>query len=69
MVWRYGILKKLYEFGLRGHLPIFIGNFMTNRTIQVRVGDGDVLSDSVGVQEGIPQGSVLTILHLFHGGD
>ena len=30
MAWRYGILKKLYNFGLRGHLPIFIRNFMTN---------------------------------------
>ena len=46
MAWRYGILKNLYNFGLRGHLPIFIRNFMTNRSIQVRV--GDVLSDLWG---------------------
>ena len=58
IAWRYGILKKLYDFWLRGHLPIFIRNFMTSRMIQVRV--GDVLSDSVGVQEGTPTGSALS---------
>ena len=33
MAWRYSTLKNLYDFGLRGHLPIFIRNFMTNRSI------------------------------------
>ena len=26
--WRHGILKDLHDLGLRGHLPIFISNFL-----------------------------------------
>ena len=28
MAWRYGILKELHSFGLRGNLPKFIKNFL-----------------------------------------
>lgn len=56
--WRYGVLEKLYNFGLRGALPIFIANFLRDRSLKVRV--GSTLSDSYPVNEGIPQGSVLS---------
>ena len=35
--WRYGILKSLYQLGLRGCMPVFIRNFLNNRRIRVRV--------------------------------
>ena len=41
--WRYGILKDLHNFGLKGRLPNFIKSFLEDRTIQVRV--GSTLSD------------------------
>lgn len=58
MTWQYGVVRKLHEFGMRGHLPEFIRGFMTNRKIKVRV--GNVLSEPVEVPEGTPQGSVLS---------
>ena len=45
-IWRYGILKDLYNFGLKGRLPNFIKSFLEDRTIQVRV--GSTLSDLYG---------------------
>lgn len=56
--WRYGVLSKLHEYGLRGNLPIFISNFLKNRKINVRI--GNTLSNDYILEEGIPQGSVLS---------
>ena len=56
--WKHGILQKLHGYGLRGHLPIFIKNFLMNRKIQVRV--GSQLSNPATIDEGVPQGSVLS---------
>ncbi|GFX06656.1 probable RNA-directed DNA polymerase from transposon X-element [Trichonephila clavipes] len=36
--WRYGILRTLFNFGLRGNLPTFIKNFLNRRTFRVRLG-------------------------------
>ena len=58
MTWKKGVTMKLHEYGLRGELPIFIENFLSNRNIRVRV--GSTLSDPVPTQEGTPQGSVLS---------
>ncbi|GBL85216.1 RNA-directed DNA polymerase from mobile element jockey [Araneus ventricosus] len=57
--WRHGILKDLFNIGLRFNLPIFIKNFLLTRTFRVRV--GDVLSDEFYQREGVPQGSVLSV--------
>ncbi|GFW54581.1 probable RNA-directed DNA polymerase from transposon X-element [Trichonephila clavipes] len=35
--WRYGILRNMYDFGLRGNLPIFIFNFLAVRYFNVRI--------------------------------
>ena len=35
--WRYLILKSLHHNGFRGHLPIFIKNFLNERTFQTRI--------------------------------
>ena len=56
--WRYGILKDLHDFGLRGRLPVFIRSFLEDRTMQVRV--GSILSDFYDQEQGVPQGSILS---------
>jgi ribonuclease HI len=57
--WRYGILRKLYHLDLRGNLPIFIRNFLSIRNFRVRI--GNILSDIFTQEEGVPQGSVLSV--------
>ncbi|KAG8173025.1 hypothetical protein JTE90_028042 [Oedothorax gibbosus] len=58
--WRYGILKDLYHLGFRGNLPVFIRNFLKTRVFQVRV--GSTLSRDFYQREGVPQGSVLSVV-------
>ena len=57
--WKYGILQDLYNLGLRGRLPMFIKNFLFERTFRVRV--GSTLSNSQHQEEGVPQGSILSV--------
>ena len=57
--WKYGILNDLHSMGLRGHLPIFIGNFLSERTFQIQL--GTILSDKIFHQEGVPRGAILSI--------
>lgn len=59
MTWRHGILTKLYASGFRGNLPIFIQNFMSDRTFAVRL-PHNVTSDVYVQENGVPQGSVLS---------
>ena len=35
--WKYGIMNDLHEIGLKGRLPIFVKNFLSNRELKVRV--------------------------------
>ncbi|GBN20509.1 RNA-directed DNA polymerase from mobile element jockey, partial [Araneus ventricosus] len=58
--WRYGILKDLSDIGLKGNMPHFIKNFLQTRIFQIRI--GNILSDNFNQQEGVPQGSVLSML-------
>ena len=52
-------LQYLYDMGLRGNLPIFIGKFLSDRTFQVHL--GTILSDKIFHQEeGVPQGAILS---------
>ena len=57
--WKYGIMRDLSDFGLKGKLPHFIDNFLSNRNFKVRV--GTTLSDLQGQEEGVPQGSILSV--------
>ncbi|GBL87507.1 hypothetical protein AVEN_165129-1 [Araneus ventricosus] len=57
--WRHGILRDLYNCNLRGNLPIFIQNFLKLRQFRVRIGNR--LSDYFVQEEGVPQGSVLSV--------
>ena len=44
--------------GLRGNLPIIIGNFLIDRTFQSHL--GTILSDVFDQEEGVPQGAILS---------
>lgn len=58
--WKHGILKDLHDLGLTGCLPIFIQNFLSDRTFQIRI--NSTFSDSFIQEEGVPQGSILSPL-------
>ena len=62
MTWRHGLLSKLYGLGFRGNLPIFIQNFMSDRTFSVRLNHlGSTVYSDIFVQEnGMVQGAVLS---------
>ena len=36
--WRRGVIQTLHECGLRGHMPVFVSNFLVGRRICVRIG-------------------------------
>ena len=55
---KHGIQQDLHDMGLRGNLPIFIGNFLTDRTFQIHL--GTILSDVFHQEEGVPQGAFLS---------
>ena len=56
--WKYGILRDLQELGIKGRLANFVESFLANRSI--RVGVGSTLSDTFGLCQGVPQGSILS---------
>ena len=56
-------MKDLHDIGLRGRLPNFISNFLSDRSFNVRI--GSTLSDTFEQEQGVPQGSILS-LTLFH---
>ena len=57
--WKHGILKDLFDFGLRGRMPHFISNFLHDRQFKVRV--GSTLSGFFDQEMGVPQGSILSV--------
>lgn len=58
MLWREGLLIALYDAGIRGRMFNWIRNFLSNRTIQVKV--GSELSEELEIENGTPQGSVIS---------
>ena len=56
--WKYGIMKDLHNIGLRGRLPNFISNFLSNRSFNVRI--GSAWSDTFKQEQGVSQGSILS---------
>lgn len=58
MTWHTGIFRKLHALGLRGNFLIFIRNFLANSTFQVKI--GYTLSGKFHLQNGVPQGSILS---------
>ncbi|GFW63677.1 probable RNA-directed DNA polymerase from transposon BS [Trichonephila clavipes] len=57
--WCYGILRNMYDFDLRGNLPIFICNFLAVRYFYVRIGHSS--SHKFTQDQGVPQGSILSV--------
>ena len=57
MLWKHGLLFKLRRLHLHGHIYNFISDFLSSRSISVRV--GSCLSSSLAIYNGVPQGSVL----------
>lgn len=57
--WKYGIMRDLHGFGLRGRLPIFIREFLNERSFKVRIGSS--FSDPFVQEMGVPQGSILSV--------
>ena len=57
-LWKEGLLIKLYDLGVRGRMFNWISDFLRARTIQVRV--GGVCSKTVGIENGTPQGSIIS---------
>ena len=49
-------MKDLNDIGLRGRLPNFISNFLSDRSFNVRI--GSTLSDTFNQEQGVPQGSI-----------
>ncbi|OOZ61509.1 hypothetical protein BOW45_13050 [Solemya velum gill symbiont] len=58
--WQYGILKHLFDSGLKCHLPVFIQNFFYDCHFRVRL--GSTLSDTFSQEMGVPQGSILSVV-------
>ena len=57
MLWHDGLMIKLKKLGIDGEIFHFIRNFLIGRTMQVKV--GNQLSQSMTIENGTPQGSVL----------
>ena len=57
--WRYGIMRDLYNAGLRGRMTTFIGNFLKDRKFQVKI--NGTLSSTHDQEMGVPQGSILSV--------
>ena len=57
--WRHGILKAVHACGIRGEMALFMKSFISSHLFQVRV--GSTLSDVMSQEEGVPQGSVLSV--------
>ena len=54
MLWREGLLYKIRKLGLSGNIYSWIEDFLTGRTIKVKIGN------SFDLENGTPQGSVIS---------
>ena len=60
MVWREGIVARLSQLGIKGKMLRWINDFLQDRSMKVRV--GATLSNPQTLDNGTPQGSVLSPL-------
>ena len=58
MVWKKGLLIKMRDMGINGNMLGWVKDFLTDRKICVRI--GRCFSRSVSVENGTPQGSVIS---------
>ena len=59
-IWREGIINQLSALGVKGKPLQWIHSFLHDRNIQVRI--GSALSQPFVLENGIPQGSILSPL-------
>ncbi|KAF0750606.1 Uncharacterized protein FWK35_00023634, partial [Aphis craccivora] len=59
MTWRNRILKIIQNANINGKMFLFLKNFLSNRTIQVRA--FNEVSNIYTTENGIPQGSVISV--------
>ena len=57
--WKHDILLDLYKTGLRGRLPMFICDFLSDCYFKVCV--RNIYSDPYSQEAGVPQGSILSV--------
>lgn len=60
MVWKDGLLIKLYKMGITGRAYSWIKNFLNDRVIQVQI--GVARSNKYKIDNGTPQGSIISPL-------
>jgi ribonuclease HI len=60
MLWKDGLLFKLKKLGISGHMYKYINDFLSDRSFQVKVGNS--LSNRLSLENGTPQGSVISPL-------
>jgi hypothetical protein len=58
VVWKNRIINSLMTNNIAGNMLAFIYNFLQRRRIQVRT--NGLLSEQTEIQNGVPQGSVLS---------
>ena len=58
-VWKHGVIRDLHKAGLRGQMPMFIQNFLSNRVFRVCL--GSTYSDLHEQEMGVQQGSILLV--------
>ncbi len=58
MVWHEGLIHKLTKAGLKGKIINYIRDFLTNR--KITVGSNNTHSEPQGLDNGTPQGSILS---------
>ena len=59
MVWKNKDIEILSSWSIDGNMLNFLHDFLTDRTIQVKV--DNVLSDLTDIENGLPQGSVISV--------
>ena len=52
-------MNDLHEIGLKGRLPTFVQNFLSNREFKVHV--GSTLSEAHNQEQGVTRGSILSV--------
>ena len=57
-IWRKGLLLKMQNMGIKGHMYSWVKSFLTDRLIQTQM--NDTLSSKAVLEEGLPQGSALS---------
>jgi len=59
MVWKNRVIDILSSWSIDGNMLKFLHNFLTERTIQVKV--NNVLSEHTAIENGLPQGSIISV--------